>query len=335
MDSKAVATVSYVNIVISVSVVYGSAYSANTVTSVSTPQYVIPSASVSAVYILLDYAIDPIGRNPVLRDIIIKTDTVVKSVGKNPSDIFILSEGPGLESAYALNYFLQDYTVESGIPVLLFNKALSDSPPTSDLKTFTLSRLVADTYTKSDSVAKSFSKGGIADSQAKSDSQVISFGKNPADTIANSDVITSRVFSKALLDTPAKSDSVAKSFSRPLTDSFGKADVTFNLVGKNVSDSQSMSDIKSFFVQKALLDNVQSTDDFLGEANSDDDQVMAFSKAISDTYSKSDNTVLLTHKVFSDSTSKSDGGYLAMTDYWDIGYTDTATSVYVGTYLTF
>jgi len=106
------------------------------------------------------------------------------------------------------------------------------------------------------------------------------------------------------------------------------------LVGKNVADTNSTSESKFFTVNKSILDIVNPTDDFYGVTNADDDQTMFLARSLTDFASAIDTPSLGPRKPFSDSVGKVDAGSVSMTDYWE-GYTETLTSVYVGTFITF
>ena len=123
MDSKAVITVSYVNIVAEVKVVYATGSSSSTGATTTSPSYVIPIVSASYVNILLDYMIDIIGRNPVLLDTVLKSDVTLRAFVKS----------------------LSDQPVPSDIAIRLFSKLLTDSKTTVDVKTFSLEKALTDT----------------------------------------------------------------------------------------------------------------------------------------------------------------------------------------------
>lgn len=127
----------------------------------------------------------------------------------------------------------------------------------------------------------------------------------PLIDLRNAIDVSVKNLTKPLVDPVTASDSPAKSFSRaPIFDSVGKSDVVRlnpqkNLVeikyniegpatGQNYVDPTYFAQDYSYdgfptkLFSKSLLDYVDATDDFYGEANVDDDQVVFVNKTVAD-----------------------------------------------------
>lgn len=217
---------------------------------------------------------------------------------------------------------------------------LNDGAVASDLKLIQIGKILADIANSADIVSRSL-------------------GKSLIDIRYATDVQT-RSISKPLADPVTASDLPVKSFSRaPIFDSIGKSDVVRlnpqkNLVeikyniegpatGQNYVDPTYFAQDYSYdgfptkLFNKSLLDSVDATDDFYGEANVDDDQVVFVNKTVADnaatsealgktfnrpgvvdSFAASDLSVRLTSKrptdtvTFSDASSRSYGK--ALTD---------------------
>lgn len=237
---------------------------------------------------------------------------------------FYPADGPNLYDTYALTYFLEDY-VREGFPEISFAKLLSDTVHTTD-----------DFYgiaNADDDEIMQFGKG-LSDLASTGDTSTFLAGKSLADSASKSDELTSSV-GKSLADAVSKSDTASRDSGKSLADMVSNSDIVVNLTGKLLEDSTGQADNKTFALSKSLLDSVHPTDDFLGVANADDDEVMTFNKGITDSFTKSDVASITPGKGLADSASTGESGSLVWTDYWDIGYTVTTSGVYVGNSQTF
>lgn len=257
----------------------------------------------------------------VLADLVDATDDFYGALNSDDEQVMLYAK------------LVSDYAATSEAQTFSVSKALADTVGKSDLKVFDLSKPLADSVTKSDAAVKLTSKA-LSDAFTQSDASSYLVGKVAADSAATSEVQAFFV-GKALADTFTKSDSAAKSAEKVLSDSFSKSDSARITAGKAATDTALTSEVQSFSISKSLSDVVNSTDDFYGVANADDDETMLFSKNSSELVLKSDTTTLTAGKGLTDSVSKSDSGSLVWTDYWDIGYTVTTSGVYVGNSQTF
>jgi hypothetical protein len=247
------------------------------------------------------------------------------SVGLGVRDrVYYPAEGPNQYDTYALSYFFDDY-VREGFPAVSFSKSLTDTVRSTD-----------DFYgvaNADDDETMTFGKV-LTDLAQPTEYLRYSVAKALADAAASSDIRTSDI-GKSRSDTVTKSDTANKDSGKSLADTFGKSDIVVRTAGKGLSDTASTTEIQAFAFSKSLLDSVHPTDDFLGVANADDDEVMSLGKVVTDSFTKSDSVSLTPGKGLADSVSKSDSGTLVWTDYWDINYTVTTSGVFVGNSRTF
>lgn len=261
MDSKAVASVSYVNIVADVTVVKATGALDSTVTTSGAAKYVVPSALVSWVYILLDYTIDPIGRNPVLRDLTVQADRSVLLVGKG---------------------FTEAKTSSDVFGPKVFGKGLTEAKVTSETRGYSLTRLIQnyvhsqDDFNASvptdDGEVMSFSKNLNIEFLSKADVERMAYGKNLTEAKATADTRTQSL-SKPFSESKTTSETRAVTFAKRLFDAFHSGD-EFNAIavsddgeimvfGKTLSDSFTQADTvslnpnKGFSEQQTTADQLQ------------------------------------------------------------------------------
>lgn len=254
-----------------------------------------------------------------LEDAVAFGDTAAMAIGRKVADRAYYGDGPNLYDTYALAYFAEDY-VREGFPALWVYKTLADTVHSTD-----------DFY-------------GVANAD---DDEVMQFGKLVSDLAASSDLIrhaankvASDLFtiadtatigsSKALADTVGKSDTATKSAGKTAADVVTSSEIVVRSAGKGASDSATTGEYKTFALSKALVETVAVTDDFLGNANADDDETMLLNKAVSDSFTKSDSVSKGPGKGLADTASTSESGSMVWTDYWDVNYTVTTSGVYVG-----
>lgn len=246
------------------------------------------------------------------------------AVGLAPISYAHQGEGPNFYDTYAVGYFAETYCLE-GFPALDFHKGILDTVHATDDFFGVANTDDDETMAFGKTLSEVFHYG---------DSTVVTFFKAVLDLASTADAQTITV-AKSLTDQVNKTDLAIKANSKTLADSSTTSDAATRSTGKSLSDSANTAEYNSFVIQKSLSDTVQTTDDFLGNANADDDETMLFGKTISDSFTKSDLTVKTAGKGLADTASTSESGSIVWTDYWPIGYTDTSSSVYVGTRRTF
>jgi len=163
------------------------------------------------------------------------------------------------------------------------------------------------------------------DTFSKLDYFVKTFGKDVAEIFNKSDILSFN-FGKSQQDMLISFDNFSNGFGKTYSESFSKNDVTYLNPDKGVSDSGSTSHLFSKEIQPSfqeyntlsevfsrlvtynitLLDNIQSTDDFLGLANIDDDQIAAVQKNLIELGNTSDLLNFGLSNVYFDSFNDSD-----------------------------
>lgn len=259
-----------------------------------------------------------------LDDEAVTTEQLAIGFAFGVADRAYYGDGPNLYDTYALSYFGEEYVLE-GFPTISFTKDIADlvhttddffgAANTDDDETMQFGKTLGEVALTADAAQVTFSKP-LADLLAKSDSTQISL-------------------SKALADTFGKSDLAIKATDKVFSDSKTTSDAATQNTGKGIGDDANTAEYNSFAFTKKLNDTVITTDDFLGNANADDDETMLFQKMVSDSFTKSDLAVKTAGKGLADLASTSESGSIVWTDYWPIGYTETTSSVYVGNSQTF
>lgn len=233
-------------------------------------------------------------------------------------------DGPNAYDTYAVGYFAETYALE-GFPAVTFNKSLADTVHTTD-------DFFGVANTDDDEVMQ-FGKT-LGELAHPLDATTFGLSKALADVVSRSDDLAT-AFGKSLIDQVSKSDFAIKGTDKAFNDSKSTSDSLVRSIGKGLSDYPVTTEYNSFALSKRITDVVVTTDDFLGNANADDDETMLFGKTISDSFTKSDLTVKTAGKGLADTASTGESGSIVWTDYWPIGYTDTTSGVYVGNSRTF
>ena len=259
-----------------------------------------------------------------LEDLPTTSDQVSFGIGYTIQNWANQGEGPNFYDTYASGYFLETYALE-GFPMLDIVKGLSDTvhatddffgvANTDDEEVMQFGKTLGEVFHYSDQANLGYTKP-LVDLVSHVDAQIFFVGK-------------------LLTDQVNKTDLVTKDSSKALADVFSSSDIVVCNSGKGINDSANTAEYNSFVLQKRITDLVQTTDDFLGNANADDDETMLFGKTISDSFTKSDSTVITAGKGLADAASTSETGSIVWTDYWPIDYTDTTNGVFVGNSRTF
>lgn len=259
-----------------------------------------------------------------LEDLPVTSEQVTFGIGYTIQDWANQGEGPNQYDTYAIGYFLESYALE-GFPMLDIVKGLSDTvhatddffgvANTDDDEVMQFGKTLGEVFHYGDETNLGYTKP-LVDLVSHADTQIFFVGK-------------------LLTDQVNKSDLVIKDSGKALIDVFSSSDIVVRNTGKGISDSANTAEYNSFVLQKTLSDAVQTTDDFLGNANADDDETMLFGKTIGDSFTKSDSTVITAGKGLADAASTSESGSIVWTDYWPIDYTDTTSGVFVGNSRTF
>lgn len=249
--------------------------------------------------------------------------------------------------------YLTDQAVTSEALIRAVSKVFGDLAATLDVATKAVAKPVADAADAADIVALSSLKP-LSDAPSTSDTAAKTFVRAPATDLLTSVDAAIVVPQKGLVD-------VAYSLEGP---AFGQTYVDPTYFAQDYAWDGSPA--KEF--GKNLSELLDSTDDFLGVANPDDDQTIFFTKSLishataaevfshsfttsrADSFSPSDivlltaskalasgavnadSVVVLAGKNILDAADAADAGSLRMTDYADISY---FAQDYVGTSLSF
>lgn len=168
---------------------------------------------------------------------------------------------------------------------------LYESLRSTDTQAHTISKVLAELLAARDIVARSVNKP-FADSMAVGDASFRRVNKSPAEALSSSDA-SFRQFNRAVTQ-----EALAAHDITSLNPIKNFAEATYTLEGP--SSGQNYVDV-TYLAQdyvldggphrifaKALADLVNATDDFFGQANVDDDEVMWFTKTLADNSSTSE-----------------------------------------------
>lgn len=269
----------------------------------------------------------------------------------------------------AVEYLLlkADATVGDFVKILNFSDAFlaQDAVALLTAKPFT------DAQTTADQLVAALAKA-LTDLLSTSDEALLDTAKPLADTALTADIATKAVDKPVDADFATAADDVGLTAAKPFQDITSVTEGP--AVGQNYAGSTYFAEdyvregfpIRDFY--KAVSDTLDATDDFLGVANVDDDQIIFFGKSrmdhvvTSEVFSRAfttartdgvsptdvvllatsrpaasafgvaDFTVKTIGKTPADTATSADAGALRMTDYADISY---FAQDYVGTAFSF
>lgn len=192
-----------------------------------------------------------------------------------------------------------------------------------------------------------------SDAAGFSDDDTLQFGKVPSDTTLFVDTQALDV-SKLLTDSPAVSEALAKGISTlygdasNVAESHSKAiskdiyefyaldyfqedyvrsptEVSFDdafaqFINKALGDGAGLTDLQTFDIAKSLQDGVTATDDFDGEATTEDDQEIHFVKVLSHSIANTDAVIVSLSKNITESPGVTDAGNARGQGYSDFDY---------------
>lgn len=201
-----------------------------------------------------------------------------------------------------------------------------------DIVTFSVTKALADAFSVAEQIDVGLRKVAGPDFAYVSESiDYLSVGKSQSDNLLWTDTLQLDS-SKILVDQSDIEDAIAKGFNRSLTDQLSYSDshtIASNKVfieslffgdsttlvsNKEISDGANLTDLGiAYSLSYHVTDTISATDDFLGEANLDDDQTMQFNKNTTNLVSTTDSFSRQVSFVrdFSDSASYSDTANLS------------------------
>lgn len=225
-----------------------------------------------------------------------------------------------------------EFSVADVISSKNFGKAVTDSFTTSEVRTFSIQKPLADAVTPSEAIsAKDFGKSLVDATLGFNEVRTFALQKPLEDSINTPlDVVTAKDFGKALTDSIAVPDEYTLLTSKPLADSISTPSDTVSAkgFGKAVADTLGTpSDtISAKVLNKPLVDSVTTPTD---------SAALLFGKVVADSISLSDNDTLSFTKYNSDTLSPTDSGNLFFnpyvadpypTNYWAADYTTGESS---------
>lgn len=233
--------------------------------------------------------------------------------------------------------------------VIYLEKVLLDDVITSETRTVSMARVQTDSFSTNDAALLAAAKRlddliGVGDfdvvefGMSRSDfalaydSATFGVGKYVSDSFVTADLLTND-FQKTLSDTVHTSDSLRFFLDAYFSSSVATSEdvnvvrIAAGGVPPQV-DNQFASDTTSVGVNKVFADVLGATDDFLGEATIDDDQVTLVGKNLTENLPTSELRTVTLQRTLQESATAADSGLLAMTDYCDSTYFSQA---YVGT----
>ena len=264
---RILAGVSYARVSATVTVQNVQAYVTLDKDGVLSRTYVVPVAALKYINIVMYAEADPIGRNPVLREISYVVDQHRLGVGKNVADLAVST----------------DDVVKAE-----FKKVPNDNTVTSETKHFDVSAVRADTFHAVDAQAKGFVQAPRTDSVTKSDHASPHMNKRPSDPVATADAISSRAVTKARTDQATLSELRTMFLSKKLNDTVDAGDELNASVGTDDGEVMALYKVLS---------------DFAGSA---DAKVYAFAKSLADQGHTTDSLLRLVQKAVVDSFATSD-----------------------------
>jgi hypothetical protein len=233
--------------------------------------------------------------NKILVDPVQKLDQARIRIGKlvtetkTVSDIFSRTVNYNrtlLDFIDATDDFLGEANIDDD-QVARVGKAVIDYANTQDnVRSIRVNKSLQDTETTTDIFARTVNYNRqFVDIAQESDLSFYRVGKNIQDTETATDVFSRVVnYNPQLTDLAQRLDTSFYEINKTVQDTAQESDLSFYQVGKNLQDTETTADIfaRTVNYNRTLLDFIGATDDFLGEANIDDDQVARVGKAVID-----------------------------------------------------
>lgn len=227
-------------------------------------------------------------------------------------------------------------------------RALEDITAIADLATVAYSKPVADAFTVSDQALAEVIKA-LSDTVGIADVKVISVGKALNEALALSDPMgyrlsTARADKILYREGPGIDDYALGYFLedygydgkpvfnliKPRADAAALTDAITDVhFTKGLTETPALTDTLSRFIRRSISDQIFATDDFLGVANVDDDQVMSLRRGVSDAFVVGDTFARVVYFVrdFTDSAALTDSATqrFGKTAQDTVAFTDPAT----------
>jgi len=242
-------------------------------------------------------------------DVFGATDVTTKATAK------VLSDSSAASDAFS-----------SGI-----NKKLTDTSGTNDAVILGVGLNLNNNSSVGDSINQIAIGKLFTDTGSSSDDTAVFTNKTKADAAAVQDV-TELLSVKSIAEGSATADSESMQFSKALVDAGAFSDSTLLVPTKVLSDSSVTSELQNMAFHKFVNENSGVTDDLDGEATTNDDQQMTYTKVRSDVAAIADVFAYSTGLDKSDTIGSSDTGFLRGQGYCAFDYFQ---SDYVGYFQSF
>ena len=215
-----------------------------------------------------------IGKNVVEYTTLSDTDS--KKVSPNKLETVSTAEQKSVKTTKVL----LDSKILSDIVRLAYSKVTNDTTSNSEVLLVNLGKSVLEYTNTSDTPYKRVAKNYV-DTLSNTDPNAKTVGKNTNDTTDAADVNYMQ-FVKIVNELVNSTDVVAQLIKPGKVDQAAATDVKFLALGKNLVETQITTDVYSRVVNynRIFTDTVDATDDFLGQANIDDDQTARVGKNV-------------------------------------------------------
>ena len=248
------------------------------------------------------------------------------TIGKNFTDIATTAELFSRTVNY--NRSATDLVQRSDTSYYQFGKSIQDTKNVIDQFTTLVNynRQVVDLTQRSDISFYQVGKN-LQDLIQSPDTSFYRVSKNTVDTVTKTDTFTRTVnYNRSVADIPRGLDLSFYRIGKGIADLAQESDISYYRVGKGATDTATSTDTLTRAVNynRSLTDFIDATDDFLGVANIDDDQVARVGKGVTDTTTTADTLTRTVNynKSLTDTAQESDTSFYRVGK----GVTDTATS---------
>lgn len=194
-------------------------------------------------------------------------------------DAFLVSD----QTAFVLQRQLEELGQIADEALIAYSKPVDDAAAVSDVYAAQVVKALGETLGFSDLVIKEFDKA-VNEPVAITDPMAIKLTTSRADSfgVGEGGPGHSDYAIDYGPDDYAWSYGPAVLVAKPRSDSAGFTDSQLRMVNKGINDPVGLSETISRYIRRQLTDQVFATDDFLGAANLDDDEVMTLLKGFGD-----------------------------------------------------
>lgn len=236
-----------------------------------------------------------------------------KSVSITTPELIAKTSQPSIPTSFAdtsLNVIVEN-AGETSIPEAGIGRFAGDNTSIADTYSKQIGKRLGEIKTISDVFSRTvLFQRVFAELKTTAEQLVFNSSKNIVETFARTEQVIINL-QKIINESFTRVDVASFLFEGVYYDSTSSQDLVVFNPNKGLVEIQSTTDIltRVFTVSRSFTDIVDATDDVLGEANVDDDQVSLVNKAAIDWVAQVDSYVLSTFKVFNDLGALSDISY--------------------------